>query len=553
MKKIYLHIFFFLAVFSFSSCSDWLDIEPDGQATNDKLTETGDGYRSMLSGIYKAMTSANLYGREMQFGLVDCMSCQYSWDWYTGSGENSASSQYIEARKFNYYNTSLRGTIDALWKDGYNVIANANNLIQTLQAEKNLDKFAEGAMERDMILGEAYACRALMHFDLCRLFAPAPVENETGKYLPYVDTYPNIQPEAIEVKPFLEKVVADFKKAQELTLHFDSTMLGMSVNSSANARFYGQLDANMEGAGSEKTLDDFYLGRGYRLNYYNIEALLARVYQYMGEDELAFQCAKNVMEFKAEGYQGQTYEMFTADDWYTISSQINVEKRTDVKVVSNLIFALYNEESYEDYDLSTYFYKESSNSQFGNSQWLTVDIKGQSIFLNTDGNDEHNADYRCKFQMFTPEYNRFQDDGGAEEGYPNSPYRLTTKWYCSEDETVRDKNAQLLPIIRATEMRYIMAEHYARIGQYEDAYEILRQIREKRGLYNGEYPLSTKNSLDGFLADMIRDAQREWISEGQLFYLYKRLGAKVVVKSGEAARKLNKSEYMLPIPDNQNM
>ena len=316
---------------------------------------------------------------------------------------------------------------------------------------------------------------------------------------------------------------------------------------------YGQLDYNMEGAGSEKTLDDFYLGRGYRLNYYNIEALLARVYQYMGEDELAFQCAKNVMEFKAEGYQGQTYEMFTADDWYTISSQINVEKRTDVKVVSNLIFALYNEESYEDYNLSNYFYKESSNSQFGNSQWLTVDIKGQSIFLNTDGNDEHNADYRCKFQMFTPEYNRFQDDGGAEEGYPNSPYRLTTKWYCSEDETVRDKNAQLLPIIRATEMRYIMAEHYARIGQYEDAYEILRQIRERRGLYSFEYPLNTKNSLDGFLADMIRDAQREWISEGQLFYLYKRLGAKVVVKSGEAARKLNKSEYMLPIPDNQNM
>ena len=50
---------------------------------------------------------------------------------------------------------------------------------------------------------------------------------------------------------------------------------------------------------------------------------------------------------------------------------------------------------------------------------------------------------------------------------------------------------------------------------------------------------------------MIRDAQREWISEGQLFYLYKRLGAKV--KIGNTSRKMNKSEYMLPIPDNQNM
>ena len=552
MKKIYTSIYLLLSLFAMTACSDWLDIEPEGQATNDKLTETGDGYRTMLSGVYKAMTSKNLYGVELQFGIVDCISQQYTWDWMSSSG-TSVNTIYREARDFNYYNVDLRETIDAIWKDGYNAIANANNLIQNIKDE-DPNKFAEGELERDMILGEAYACRALMHFDLCRLFAPAPIENETGKYLPYVDVYPNIQPEAIEVKPFLEKVVADFKEAQRLTARIDTTALGLSANATANARFYNQLEYGMEGAADEgASVDNFFLERGYRLNYYAITALLARVYQYMGEDELAFQCAKNVMEFKAEGYQGQTYEMFTADDWYTISSQINVEKRTDVKVVSNLIFALYNEESYEDYNLSNYFYKESSNSQFGNSQWLTVEIKGQSIFLNTDGNDEHNADYRCKFQMFTPEYNRFQDDGGAEEGYPNSPYRLTTKWYCSEDETVRDKNAQLLPIIRATEMRYIMAEHYARIGQYEDAYEILRQIRERRGLYSFEYPLNTKNSLDGFLADMIRDAQREWISEGQLFYLYKRLGAKVVVKSGEAARKLNKSEYMLPIPDNQNM
>ena len=323
MKKIYTSIYLLLSLFAMTACSDWLDIEPEGQATNDKLTETGDGYRTMLSGVYKAMTSKNLYGVELQFGIVDCISQQYTWDWMSSSG-TSVNTIYREARDFNYYNVDLRETIDAIWKDGYNAIANANNLIQNIKDE-DPNKFAEGELERDMILGEAYACRALMHFDLCRLFAPAPIENETGKYLPYVDTYPNIQPEAIEVKPFLEKVVADFKEAQRLTARIDTTAIGMSANASANARFYNQLEYGMEGASDITELDDFFLGRGYRLNYYAITALLARVYQYMGEDDLAFECADQVMKFQAKGANGMVYDMFVQDDWYTLLTAYNNE------------------------------------------------------------------------------------------------------------------------------------------------------------------------------------------------------------------------------------
>ena len=180
MKKVYINIFICLSVCFMTACSGWLDIEPEGQATNNKLTETGDGYRTMLSGVYKAMTSKNLYGVELQFGIVDCMSRQYTWEWMSSTGVSS-SSIYQKARDFNYYDVNLRETIDAIWKDGYNVIANANNLIQNIKDE-DPNKFAEGELERDMILGEAYACRALMHFDLCRLFAPAPIEYDWFNY-----------------------------------------------------------------------------------------------------------------------------------------------------------------------------------------------------------------------------------------------------------------------------------------------------------------------------------------------------------------------------------
>ena len=186
--KIYLQIILLFSLLSLGSCKDWLDLQPEGQATSDELFTTGDGYRSVLAGIYQAMASKNLYGVELQFGIVDCMSRQYTWNWnYNEQGPD----MYKIAREFDYYNSSLRPTIDNIWKDGFNVVANANNLIQNLDGASP-DLFAGGEPERRMILGEAYACRALMHFDLLRLFAPAPVHDEGEQRVPYVEDYPNM-------------------------------------------------------------------------------------------------------------------------------------------------------------------------------------------------------------------------------------------------------------------------------------------------------------------------------------------------------------------------
>lgn len=520
-----------------ASCSDWLDIEPDGQATKTKLTETGDGYRTMLSGIYKDMTNANLYGRELQFGLTDCLSQQYTWNWFNGANTTSPT-VYQEAKNFNYRQVALRKLIDDVWKQGYNVIANANSLIDDVQRESP-DKFDDKEMEQKLILGEAYACRALMHFDLLRLFAPAPIEQEKGLYLPYVETYPNIQPNAIDTKAFLDKVVADLLKAQELTAAFDTTALGQSMNAGAECRFEDSFKYGMEGAANPNLIDDFYKGRGYRLNYYAIHALLARVYQYMGNDEKAFEYAEKVMTFKAAGLPGTnvSYDMFTADDWYKImEGGEDMNQKSDLRITSNIIAALYNENAYDEYQLNDFFKKQDES--MGNSRWLVLDVEGQEMFKTVaEGNNEFAEDYRATQQLWKPDFYAFGDDR----------YRLSGKYYASTDLPRRKKNLQTIPLIRATEMRYIMAEHYARTGNFDEAYNLLNGIRQNRGLWT---PLPTQTTVEAFLKDLVRDAQREYIGEGQLFFLYKRLG--FPVKVGNQTRKLTKAEYMLPIPDNQN-
>ncbi len=546
--KIYLQMILLFSLLSLGSCKDWLDLQPEGQATSDELFTTGDGYRSVLAGIYQAMASKNLYGVELQFGIVDCMSRQYTWNWnYNEQGPD----MYKIAREFDYYNSSLRPTIDNIWKDGFNVVANANNLIQNLDGASP-DLFAGGEPERRMILGEAYACRALMHFDLLRLFAPAPVHDEGEQRVPYVEDYPNIQPNGIGVKPFLEKVIRDLNTARSLTIQFDTTALGMSLSASGNARFYGTLESNMEGHQNENTVDGFYMGRGYRLSYYAISALLARVYQYAGMQEEAFRLADSVLNFKATGMAGVSYDMFSKDEFGDFQVD-DYEQKKNLKAVSNLIFAVYNEEAYNDYSLGRFFQKRADGMNKGS--WLMLDLDNQKIFQKTDGgSDESEIDIRSKYLLFKPEYNSIWGN-----------YKISAKWYCSDNLTIRKANVQILPVIRATEMRYIMAEYYAREQQFEQAYQILNQIRQNRATW-AEFPvegqewgewktmedLPVAQDYETFQKDLIRDAQREWISEGQLFYLYKRLGAKVYFKEDEI-RELNKSEYMLPVPDNQSM
>lgn len=102
----------------------------------------------------------------------------------------------------------------------------------------------------------------------------------------------------------------------------------------------------------------------------------------------------------------------------------------------------------------------------------------------------------------------------------------------------------LFPVIRLTEMKYIMAEYYARNGNVGEAYRILNEIRENRGIYGSSLGGSTWNEFE---QELLHDARREWISEGQLFFLYKRLNTAIVNDKG-TLRPMTLQESMFPVP-----
>lgn len=502
-----------------TSCNKWLDLTPETQPTEQQVITSGDGYRAVLNGLYRTMGTVPLYGRDLTFGIVDCVSQQYKLD-----NVNTVTSQekYKAAGRFEYDHPELKPGIEGMYIKAYNVIANANNLIQNIQKEAP-DFFKQGQMEKNLILGEAYAVRAIMHFDMLRVFAPALINDDGANYIPYVEVYPTTVPTAIAVKPFLEKVLSDLELARTMVSEWDKSIVGIGTLITGEARFYNTFNFGTEIYSNSNKYEDFFKGRGYRLNYYAITALLSRVYNYKGDHEKAFKYAEEVVNLEIKDNYGM--QKAFALDKYTGVMSTNWDAKSDLKTVSNLIFGIHNAKAFDELSLDTYFKREFYSGSY--PTWLIINKDAQKTFETKDGIDEWTTDYRAKYLIYLA----------------NSQYPISGKYFVSVTDAIRDKNAMIIPVIRSSELRYIMAEYYARKDDYGKAKDILTAVRVNRGL-NASLSI---NSWNDFQDELIREARREYISEGQLLYLYKRLNAPVNFGLN-VHRPLTKAEYSLPVP-----
>ena len=489
MKKIYIAV---IALQMFLvSCNDWLEPNIEDEITTDQMYQSGDGYRAVLNGLYKAMGKSPLYGRELSFGFLDCLSQQYKLD-------EKAMPTYFNAACFQYQNKDVRAVLDGIWLTAYNIIASANDLIQHGE-QASPEVFKDGESERDLIVGEAYACRALMHFEMLRLFGPAPDTKGMGEKVnvPYVSSFPTVQPEAnLTMEAFLNKCIEDLRKGQKLVASTDTTEDGLKRIKTVTERFYS-------------TEGNLYSGRGYHLNYY------------------AYTPYFNDAQF---------WMLEGVSDW---------NKKDGLRLPYSLIFAVNNKDVFEESDISSYFPVDSRGSggeqpggdgEITTSQLLVID-RGD-IFNQRINGDESMQDYRSTLLIYNV--------GGA--------IPVSGKWYASTDAAIRAKNLFMLPVLRVSEMSYIQAEVSARNGDYETATRILNQLRNNRGIWDpiGETegnPIQIA-SWEDFVRELVADARREWISEGQLFYLYKRLGPKVKLITGEV-RTLKREEITIPVPEDQ--
>jgi SusD family. len=101
-----------------------------------------------------------------------------------------------------------------------------------------------------------------------------------------------------------------------------------------------------------------------------------------------------------------------------------------------------------------------------------------------------------------------------------------------------------ISMIRLPEIYYIAAECYATgsTPNLDKAMEMLNTIRQRRGIYND----LTGLSADEITEEIKKEYRKEFISEGVMFYYYKRTGTTIIPNYSEP---MSDAQYVLPYPE----
>lgn len=263
MKNILLASCLFAATTLSTSCSDFLDVKPTHAADANESIKTAADAQVMIRGLMSKLASGSYYGRNfMLYGD-------------TKGGDFTITSQgrgYDYLYVFNH-NTETNN-YSATWIQGYNCIAQINNLLEQIDKIK-----ASGSTENfNDYIGQALTARALIYFDLVRLYGEPYNENKSALGVPIsLTSLPyTAQPKRNTVEETYQQILKDLKDAEPL--------ISKPTNSTAL-----------------KTTEGF-------INFYANKALQARVYLYMDDFENAQTAAEEVIS-------SNLYTLYSNTNW----------------------------------------------------------------------------------------------------------------------------------------------------------------------------------------------------------------------------------------------
>lgn len=396
---------------------------------------------------------------------------------------------YSDVQQFKYRSVTSTDQIDALWINSYNVIANINIILEYLESNGDILDPVDYAI----IKGELLGLRAFLHFDMMRLYGYGNLadRNVSGELaIPYVTEFTKeVTPQKTYAETF-ELLENDISQALEL-LKMDPIYNGTE----STGEFY------------ETGAQEFYDMRRLRMNYYAVKGLEARVHLWQGtpEDLEKAQAAAEEVIFESP------FELINSAT-YPVSA--------DPIFLPEMIFGL-NVTGFTDIVNPYHEYNQATDY---NVLYLTQSSAAE--IFETDSINIGVADVRFNTLL------EAKSDGG-----------LISVKLVQGDLLYYDT----MPLITLPEMYYIAAEAYLESNNLAKAIEYLNTVRSSRGII-AEIP---ETADKGTVAEeLFKEYRKEFVSEGQLFYFYKRLGLETIPGLSETIT-LDDDIYVLPYPDNE--
>ena len=239
MKILNIAICCILAL-SMASCDDFLDVRPKAEKLERELFKDAKGFESAIYGVYGTLQKESLYGKDMLWGITEVLA----------QNLQSGNEMISKLAKYDYESdTDMKSMFAGVWGSAYQTIGYANNILNQLEnwSPASLPLY-------NYYKGEMLGVRALLHFDLLRLFAPI---DESKQGIPYVKTYDPVVKPFSTVGEVYSQIIADLIEAEGLLKEQESLIV------------YPRNDANYH---------RFLNYQETHFNLYVVRALLARVY-----------------------------------------------------------------------------------------------------------------------------------------------------------------------------------------------------------------------------------------------------------------------------------
>lgn len=462
------------------SCDSWLEVKPYDKISEGDLQKSEEGYQKMLNGIYIDLNSDALYGQSLSVEMIEVMGGAYA----IGT-DNSVWGNYKDLSNYQYGTEYWRNRLDQTWNKAYALILNCNKILENI--DQNQDLFTGGNYYA--VKGEALALRAMLHFDMLRLFGPVYAKDSDKKAIPYYNKQTNSPEPILTAKEVAEKVVADLEEARILLANDPVKTEGTLMS------------------GSQDGTSNFMRYRALRLNYYAVEALLARVNLYMGNKTEAFKYATDVIKTADQG-------IFPfVDKSLVIGSPADPDRIFS----SEVLFALTNtsrskihKNFYDPSRLPNYVFRMDDN------------LMSNIVYGGAATTGGYQDDYRYRANWIATGSNRY---------------------FYKYSDMVANGSIQntMIPMIRLGEMFLIAAESQS--DNLANGVQYVNALRRNRGVAN----------LQTLTPDLLKyEYIRELYGEGQLFYLYKRLNSDIITSSN--ANKNPKASdliFVVPLPDSE--
>ena len=368
-----------------TSCKKWLDVSPKTEVRERALLENEQGFKEAVTGVYILMGSGSAYGQNLTMGMLDAMGQRY----------NTASTSHIfyRASRYEYNDVNTKQYIASTWGTMYTCIGNLNNALTQIDAKKST--FTGNNF--NVVKGEALALRALLHFDLVRLFGTSPLANGERKSIPYATSFGNKVYPLLTVNQALDSCLRDLAAAEQL----------LSVDKSIRTT----------------NTDAFFSYTRNHMNYWAVKGLQARIYLYRNEKALALAAALEVINNAAGNFP------------FVTAAEASRTGNRDRLYANEQLFAL---SAYKINDYVNSYFKTTTVG--GTPLLFTSTANTTALYETTTGGS---SDFRFNY-LFTL----------YGSGYATSKYWQDEITQTASFEYLRN----LVPIIRLSEMYYIAAE-----------------------------------------------------------------------------------------------